>query len=393
MKTVVTAATLLTPRTQIDRPQVTIENGLIASIESRGALEAPENARHLDFPGATLVPSYFDIHTHGAMGHDVMEGTEEAFDSIGRFLALHGVGAYLPTTVTASVDRTLRSLEGMARQIDRANQASGDSATSLGARPVGIHLEGPFLSHSKRGIHPAELLKNPSIELLQRFWEASSGRILLLTIAPELPNALEFIQEATRLGIRTSLGHSDATTEQTLAGIAAGASSATHTFNAMRVIDRQDPGILAVVLDEENLFAEVICDGVHVHPILVRLFYRSKSPDRGILITDATAAAGMPDGTYMLGDLKVDVVGGKCSHNGALSGSSLSLDRGVRNFIEYTNAPLSAAVRYASSNPAALINVSDVYGELAPGRPANITVLSAQGEVLSTLLNGNVFEA
>ncbi len=390
MKTVLTAATLLTPRTKIDRPQVTIEDGVISSMESRGALEVPENARHLGFPGAMLVPSYFDIHTHGAMGHDVMEGTDEAFGAIAKFLALHGVGAYLPTTVTASLDNTLRALEAMARQIERAGN---DPESSPGAKPLGIHLEGPFLSHSKRGIHPAELLRNPSIELLHRFWEASAGRIVLLTIAPELPQAAEFIHEATRLGIRTSLGHSDATTEQSRAGIAAGASSATHTFNAMRVIDRQDPGLLAVVLDEENLFAEIICDGVHVHPVLVRLFHRSKKLDRGILITDATAAAGMPDGTYMLGDLKVDVVDGKCSHNGALSGSSLSLDRGVRNFVEFTKAPYSTAVQYASSNPAALMNVSDVYGELAPGRPANITILSAQGEVLSTLLNGNVFNA
>jgi N-acetylglucosamine-6-phosphate deacetylase len=391
VSTVITAAKLLTPLTEIDRPQVTIENGLIASIESRGALEAPENARHLDFPEATLVPAYFDIHTHGAMGHDVMEGTDDAFGAIGKFLALHGVGAYLPTTVTASVDRTLRALEGMARQIERASQASGDSKNSLGAKPIGIHLEGPFLSHSKRGVHPAELLKTPSVELLKRFWEASSGRIVLLTVAPELPQALEFIQEATRLGIRVSLGHSDATTKEALAGIAAGASSATHTFNAMRVIDRQDPGLLAVVLDEANLFAEVICDGIHVHPILVRLFHRSKNQDRGILITDATAATGMPDGVYMLGDLEVTVANGKCSHNGNLAGSTLTMDRAVRNFVAFTKAPLSSAMRYASSNPAALMNVADAYGELAPGRSANITVLSADGEVQATLLNGTVF--
>jgi N-acetylglucosamine-6-phosphate deacetylase len=393
LTTLLTAATLLTPLTEIDRPQVTIENGLIASIESRGALETPENASHCDFPGATLVPAYFDIHTHGAIGRDVMEGTAEAFDEIGKFLALHGVGAYLPTTVTASVDTTLRSLEGMARQIERTSQSYSDPESSRGATPLGIHLEGPFLSHSKRGVHPAELLKDPSIELLQRFWEASAGRIVLMTIAPELPQAVEFIQEATRLGIRTTLGHSNATTKEARAGIAAGASSATHTFNAMRFLERQEPGLLAVVLDEANLFAELICDGIHVDPMLVRLLYRAKNPDRGILVTDATAAAGMPDGVYKLGEMEVTVADGKCMYQGNLAGSVLTMDLAVRNFVQFTKASLNQAVRYASSNPAALMNCADVYGELAPGRPANITVLSADGKVQATVLNGKVFTA
>ena len=238
-----------------------------------------------------------------------------------------------------------------------------------------------------------DLCSSRSIELLKRFWEASAGRIVLLTIAPELPQAIEFIQEATRLGIRVSLGHSDATTGQALAGIAAGASSATHTFNAMRVLNHREPGLLAVVLDEANLFAELICDGIHIDPILIRLFYRAKNLDRGILITDAMAATGMPDGIYMLGELEVTVANGRCSHNGKLAGSVLTMDRAVRNFVEFTKAPLSSAMRYASSNPAALLNVADAHGELAPGRPANITALSAEGAVQATFLNGTVFSA
>jgi N-acetylglucosamine-6-phosphate deacetylase len=388
---VLTAATLLTPLTEIDQPQVTIEDGVIVSIESRGALEAPENAQHLDFPGATLAPTYFDIHTHGAIGHDVMEGTDQAFDAIGKFLAGHGVGAYLPTTVTASVDQTLRSLEGIARQIERANRVDGDPGNFRGAKALGIHLEGPFLSHSKRGVHPPEYLKDPSVELLRRFREAAGGHIILMTVAPELPQAIDFIQEATRMGIRVSLGHSNASTQQATAGIAAGASSATHTFNAMRALDHREPGLLGVVLDRADLFAELICDGIHVDPLLVRLFYRAKGPDRGILITDAMAATGMPDGVYKLGGLEVTVADGRCMYEGRLAGSVLTLDRAVRNFVEFTNAPYSAAVRYASTNPARLTGFTETCGELAPGRPANITVLSPSGEVQSTLLNGQVF--
>ncbi len=410
MSTVLTAEKLLTPSTIIDRPRVTIDDdGRIVSIEPRSAgddLRSPGNNPrspgnnprstdastpnpHLDFPGATLIPAFFDVHTHGAMGHDVMEGTPDAFDTIGKFLAHHGVGAYLPTTVTASIDRTLHALEGIANQIERITPMGN----LTGAQPVGIHLEGPFLSHEKRGVHPPELLQPPSLDLLQRFWTAARGHIVLMTVAPELPEAESFIREATRLGIRVSLGHSNASMQEASAGIAAGAVSATHTFNAMRALDHRQPGLLGIVLDDPELFAELICDGVHVHPLLVRLFHRLKRVDRGILITDSMGATGMPDGVYKLGEFDVTVADGKCLHDGKLAGSVLTLDQAVRNFVEFTGASYGIAVQYASKNPATLAGLGNVYGELAPGRPANITVLGAGGEVQSTLLNGQVVSA
>lgn len=159
--TVLTAAKLLTPLTEIDQPQVTIEDGCITSIESRGALAAPEGAQHLDFPDATLVPGYFDIHIHGAMGHNAMEGTEQAFDAIGKFLSSRGVAAYLPTTVTAPIDMTLHALEGMAQQIERAEKGSGDSVNRHGAKPLGIHLEGPFLSMGSAASSRRSICRNP----------------------------------------------------------------------------------------------------------------------------------------------------------------------------------------------------------------------------------------
>ncbi len=391
MTTVLTAAKLLTPLTEIESPQVTIEDGSIASIESRGALALPNGAEHLDFSDATLVPGYFDIHIHGAVGHNAMEGTEQAFDAIGKFLSSRGVAAYLPTTVTAPIDMTLRALEGMARQIEQADKSPGDFVSLHGAKPLGIHLEGPFLSHSKRGVQPAEYLQAPSIELLQRFWEASGGHIVLMTVAPELPGAIALIQEAVRLGIRVSLGHSNATTPEAEAGVAAGAISATHTFNAMRPLDHREPGLLGVVLDEPHLYAELICDGIHVDPLLVRLFHKAKTPDRGILVTDAIAATGMPDGVYKLGTMDVTVANGKCMFEGKLAGSVLTMDRAVRNFVKFTRASYGVAAHYASANPASMTGFAEVYGELAPGRRADITVLSPAGEVRGVLLNGQVF--
>lgn len=388
MTTVLTAAKLLTPLTEIEAPQVTIEDGLITSIESRGALAVPEGAQHLDFPDATLVPGYFDVHIHGAMGHNAMEGTDEAFNAIGKFLSTCGVAAYLPTTVTAPIDMTLRALEGMAQQIERAGEASGN--LSSGAKPLGIHLEGPFLSHSKRGVQPAEYLQEPSINLLQQFWEAARGHIVLMTVAPELPGAIPLIQEAVRLGIRVSLGHSNATDPEAEAGVAAGAVSATHTFNAMRPLDHREPGLLGVVLDEPHLYAELICDGIHVDPLLVRLFHKAKTPDRGILVTDAIAATGMPDGVYKLGTMNVTVANGKCMFEGKLAGSVLTMDRAVRNFVQFTKASYGVAAHYASANPAHMTGFGESYGELAPGRKADITVLTPSGEIRSILLNGQI---
>jgi N-acetylglucosamine-6-phosphate deacetylase len=385
----VTAARLLTPLTEIEQPQVTLEDGRIISVESRGALGTPENAEHLDFPGATLVPAFVDVHTHGAMGHGVMEGSNEAFEAIGKFLAQRGVGAYLPSTVTAGVDKTLRALEGIATQIEQ-RAAVGAAA---GARPIGIHLEGPFLSHSKRGVHPVKFLQAPSIELLGRFWQAARGHIRLMTVAPELPQAAEMIQEAVRLGIRVSLGHSNANTAEAMEGIVAGATSATHTYNAMRPLDHREPGLLGVVLDQKDLFAELICDGIHVNPLLVRLFHRAKGADHGILITDANAATGMPEGVYRLGEIDVTVADGRCMFEGKLAGSILTMDLAVRNFVRFTEAPYRTAIRYASLNPATMLGVEALYGELAPGRAANITVLSPAGDVQCTLLEGRRIRA
>ena len=223
-----------------------------------------------------------------------------------RFLAARGVGAFLPTAVTAPVDDTLRAVDGLATLIEQPGSVEG-------AVPLGIHLEGPFISHAKRGVHPPELLQPPSIALFDRFWQASRGHIRLMTVAPELPGALELIKHATALGVRISLGHSDATAAQTREGIAAGGVSATHTYNAMRGIDHREPGMLGVVLDDEELYAEIIADGIHVDPVTVRIYWRSKGPARAILITDGMSATGMPNGRYRLGMFDVDVAGGRAA--------------------------------------------------------------------------------
>jgi N-acetylglucosamine-6-phosphate deacetylase len=232
------------------------------------------------------------------------------------------------------------------------------------------------------------LLEAPSIALFDRFWNAAEGNIRLMTIAPELPGAAELIAYATALGVRCSMGHSDARVCEAEAGFLAGARSATHTFNAMRLIDHREPGLAAYVLDKRSLFAEIICDGIHVDPLMVRLFCRAKDQDHMILVTDGISATGMPDGTNMHGDLEVEVRDGRCTSNGTLAGSVLTLDRGVKNLMEFTGADLSTAATAASRNPSQLMGISDTWGAIEVNRQANITVLSSAAEVIQTFLGG-----
>ena len=379
MQTVLTADRLIAAEQTIENPVVVIEDGILASVGCRAETEIPEG-RRLEFAGCTLVPAFFDIHIHGSAGHDVMEATPEAFTTIGRFLARHGVGAYLPTTVTAPIDSTLKSLDGMAKLI---------GSLDYGARPLGVHIEGPFLSPHKKGAHPVNLLQTPTVELFDRMWEASAGTIRLMTIAPELPNAPEVIARATSLGVRVSMGHSDADAAAAKGGVRAGAVSATHTFNAMRSFDHRAAGLLGEVLTNDALFAEIISDGLHVDPAAVRIYWKCKGPDRAMLITDAMAAAGMPDGNYKLGELDVRVKNGVCLvGENTLAGSTLTLDRGVRNFAEFTGAPIEEVARLVSRNPARMTGLETEVSSLAVGSAADITVLSVKNEVVETFLRG-----
>jgi N-acetylglucosamine-6-phosphate deacetylase len=378
----IAARRLISAGEVVEYPLVRIEDGRISRIESLNPKDHARVQATNRFPEATLVPAYIDIHVHGCAGHDVMEATPEALGVIGGYLASRGVGAYFPTTVTSPRDETIRSLAGLAREIER-------KTAHRGATPLGIHLEGPFLSHLKRGVHTEALLEAPSIALFDRFWQAAEGRICLMTIAPELPGATELIAHATALGVRCSMGHSDASVGEAEAGYVAGARSATHTFNAMRAIDHREPGLAAYVLDKRSLFAEIICDGIHVDPLMVRLFFRLKDEDRIILVTDGMSATGMPDGIYKLGDMEVEVRDGRCTSDGTLAGSVLTLDRGVQNLMEFTGASLKTAVAAASRNPSQLMGIDEGWGILEAGRSANITVLSPSAEVIETFLAGN----
>jgi N-acetylglucosamine-6-phosphate deacetylase len=388
----ITARVLLTPEERIERPLIVVEEGRIVSVASQEEAETPANLRVTDFPEGIVAPGFVEIHVHGGGGHDVMEGSEDALGRIERHLASTGVTSYFPTTVTAPLDSTLAALEKLGTAIERARQRREEGR----AQPLGIHLEGPFLSHAKCGVHPREHIQPPSLELLERLWQAARGRIGMMTLAPEVAGAMEVIREGARRGVCVSLGHSNSGLEEAQAAIEAGARHATHTFNAMRALDHRDPGILGAVLADARLSADIIADGVHVHPEMVRLFLRAKGGEKAVLITDAISATGMGDGCYRLGGLEVEVRGERCLLVGKLAGSVLTMDRAVGNIMRFAGWSLQDAVRLATRNPAEVAGVSKRAGDgtgawkgmVAPGADADLVVLTPSGRVMETIARG-----
>jgi N-acetylglucosamine-6-phosphate deacetylase len=383
--TVLLARQLFTPLEAIDDAILMMEDASITVVATRAEVSIPPNAQVIDFGDAVLAPGLIDLHIHGGAGHDVMEGSNESVAAIERLMTKHGVTSYCPTTVTAPLEATLNSLDALGRAVERAVSCDGDGTR---AKPLGVHFEGPFLSHAKRGVHPPALLQPASRELFDRMWQAACGRVSVMTIAPEIEGAIELIAEASRRGVCVSLGHSDAKLPQARAAIKAGARHATHTFNAMRPLDHRDPGLLGAVLTDRTVTADIIVDGIHVDPVMVDLFLRAKGVEGAVLITDAISATGMPDGTYTLGGLEVQVHNGRCEFDGRLAGSVLTLDRAVRNTMKFTNLSLQNAIRMASLNPASVLGIVKRKGNLSVGADADIAVFTPAGDVVRTIVGG-----
>jgi N-acetylglucosamine-6-phosphate deacetylase len=380
-----TAKALLTPLERIERPIVLVEGKSIIKVGAQAEVDVPTGAKRVDYGDSILAPGLVDIHIHGSAGHDVMQSDEQGLRRMEEFLAGRGITSYYPTTVAAPMDATLRSLEWMANTIESSQANSGR------AQALGIHLEGPFLSHVRRGVHLPENLLLPSVDTFNKFWQAARGHVRVMTIAPELVGAVELIAEANKRGVCVSIGHSDSDLARARTAVAVGARHATHTFNAMRPLDHRAPGILGEVLSNPNVTADVIADGIHVHPTVVRFLLEAKGEQGAVLITDAMSAAGMADGPYKLGGMDVEVKDGRVTRDGSLAGSVLTLDRAVRNVMDFAGWDLQKAVRVASLNPA---NVSgaEEKGRIQLGADADILVLTENGDVRATMVGGQMIE-
>ncbi len=382
---VIHADRAFTPFEEISDALVVIQGSKISAIGQRGRVDLPRGVREINASGRTVVPGFVDVHIHGAGGHDVMEGTREALEIITATVATHGTTSLVATTVTASEKETCDSVAGIAHFILNTSQYP---TRELSAEILGIHFEGPFISPARRGVHPAKWIVPPSSEMLAHFLGEARGTAQILTLAPELPGALELISAARQAGMVVSLGHTDATYEQAQTAIEAGASHAAHVFNAMRPFSHRGTGVIGAVLTSPKVSAELIADGVHVDDAAMRMLVDLKTPERVILVSDGMSATGMPDGKYQLGMFEVKVSGGVARNaKGKLAGSTLRLDRALRNMVAL-GVPLSSALRMVTANPARQIGLGARKGVLAPGADADLVFLTDKLEVSGVMSRG-----
>jgi N-acetylglucosamine-6-phosphate deacetylase len=364
------SARALTPTAEIADAGILIREDVVEAIGPRSGMTLPAGAQEIRATDSTAIPGFLDVHIHGAGGHDVMEGNATALRAITRKVSEYGTTSIVATTVTASTDETLRAVEGIAAYIARQHETEDPRAEVLG-----IHLEGPFISKQRRGVHPAQWIQLPSAETLGRFLKAAAGNARILTIAPEVLGAAPCIDAARQAGLVVSMGHTDATYEQARAAMARGARSATHVYNAMRPFTHRDPGVIGAVLTSPDVNAELIADGVHVEEAAMKLLLMAKGAAHITLVSDGLSATGMPDGKYMLGDLEVTVSGGVCRNaEGVLAGSTLTLDRALRNIVALGTS-LPDTVRMLTLNPATLLGIQFKKGSLRVGADADILLL------------------
>ncbi|MDU4892620.1 MAG: N-acetylglucosamine-6-phosphate deacetylase [Clostridium sp.] len=333
----------------------------------------------IDGEGLYAIPGLIDIHLHGAMGYDFCDGTNEATEIIAKFEASQGVTAFTPATLALD-EEELYNICKESRTYENAQ----------GSEFLGIHLEGPFLSPGKKGAHAEKFLKKPDVNVFNRLNEASGEKIKIVTIAPDLEGAMEFIEELKDKTI-LSLGHSAANYDTAVKAFEKGACHVTHLYNAMAPMLHRDPGIIGAAADTENCYVELISDGIHCHPNIVRSTFKLFGDDHIILISDSMRATGMTDGTYTLGGLVVTVVGSLATlTDGTIAGSATSLMNCLRKAVSF-GVPLESAVKCATMNPAKEIGVFDAMGSITSGKKANLVLLDKNLNISDVYINGHKY--
>ena len=343
-------------------------------------------AHEIDLNGARVIPGFIDIHTHGGFGVDFNQADGNDLQKVMAFFASQGVTAFLPTVMTDEPDAIARQLERIAQAAHAQNMAH--SASVPCPRILGIHLEGPFLAESHRGAHPAYLLRPCDLGLFDELQCAAGGMIRIVTLSPELEGAIPFTRALAARGVRVSIGHSGASYEVAMAAIHAGANSATHIMNAMKLMHMHDPAILTAVL-ESDIYAEMICDGIHLHPAIVRFLIKAKGLDHMIAVTDSIMATGLSDGRYSIGGTEVIVEGGdaKLASNGMRAGSTLTMIGALRNLQVFSGRGIEELSRLVSENPAHMLGIDGDTGSIELGKRADLVALGA-GDVLEMTMAG-----
>jgi len=375
---------IVTPGGVLESGALTIsDEGLIGEVGPRRTL--PGRSADIDAAGFLVLPGFVDLHVHGGGGADFMHGTPEAARQVARAHARFGTTGLLATTLTASRSETDQAIEA-AREVRKAGPGEGE------ARIFGLHLEGPYICPARRGAQPAQWVRPPDAEELARWIALSRQSIRQITLAPEMDGAEEVITLARANDIIVSVGHTDATAASVEQAIAWGASQATHVFNAMRGLHHREPGAVGACLARPEIVCEVIADGIHLDPLIVRLIFAAKGPSGVVLITDAIEGTARPDGDYELGGQPVFVKDGAAAFaDGTLAGSVLTMNRAFANARRFAGVSLTDAARLSSGNAVRQLGLSDQFGELSPGKVADIAILHPEtGEAFWTIIGGRV---
>lgn len=333
----------------------------------------------LDATGCYVIPGLVDVHFHGCVGEDFSDATAEGLQKIADFELSQGVTYICPAGMTLPEDQLTKICE---------NTAAHRAKNSGGAEVVGAHLEGPFLSMAKKGAQNGDFLHAPDIDMLRRLQKAAQGSVKLVTVAPEEPNAMEFIQGASQDGITVSVGHTAAGYDIASAAFGAGATHATHLYNGMPSLHHREPGVIGAAFDAPGTRVELICDGIHIHGSVVRLTFQMFGKERVVLISDSLRATGMPDGRYPFGGQEIEVHGNRATiadHPETLAGSVTSLMGCLRQAVQF-GIPLADAVRASSYNPAQAIGIDDRAGSLENGKEASIVLLDEKDLSIRAIL-------
>ena len=362
----------------IDKAYLTIEDGKFGPI----LMEEPQDAPIKDYSQSIVAPGLVDTHIHGYKSHDVMDNDFEGIKVISEGLLSCGVTSWLPTTLTSSA----QLLNDVCETIGNHYQEV------IGAKIRGIFLEGPFFTEKYKGAQNPKYMSDPSVDKLAKWHELSQGLVNKIAIAPERKGVKEFIEFAKSKGVYTALAHSDATYEEAAAAVDAGANIFVHIYNGMSGLHHRKPGMVGAALSLDKVFAEMICDGHHVHPAAARVVTRARGPKETVLITDCMRAGGMGEGQSRLGEFEVVVKDGtaRLKDTGNLAGSILELKQGVKNVVDWGLVSPAEALRMASLTPAQSVGIESVCGRIAPGYEADFIVVSDQLELEATYLDGEL---
>lgn len=388
--TLFTAARIATPDGVIDDGWLLVDGGIIVELGAGAVDDAAiaqrragrsDDVEHVDAEGAWLLPGFVDVHVHGALGHETMDGDVAGLAAMAEFYASHGVTSFLATTWTASTDDTLHALDGVTRALPQLE---------TGARLLGAHMEGPYLSPRRCGAQDADAIRPGDPDEAARFLD--TGVVRLITVAPEVSGNLDLITACVRRGVTVSAGHTDATYEQLMAAVDRGVSHVTHTFNAMRPLHHREPGVVGAALTLGGLSVELIADGIHVHPTVMRALYEARRGRGLVLVTDAMRATGMPPGEYPIGEGREVVVadGAVRLPDGALAGSVLTFDAALRNLAAATGRGPGELWPAASRTAAHVAGVADRKGSIERGRDADLVLVDDDVHVLLTLVEGRL---